>query len=458
MSASPSGPPSNGRTPTPNSGGRPQFIRKPRPADPLRQRKPPRSTQLPPKPKVYVPKPNGPTEQSKSHAPGKHMGPGPTIPNGTRSAPKPQEDFSEVPQGPYQDFPLFTTKRAIREGLRYHIARFQSKKEIDPSDQDEFTRPVSLHRRDPKQPPPGKALKDEDPLAGILDEKEREKAEIARMEKEAQKAADAAQIAPAGNSTSAIAAKKNAAFRNEKTTQIHRLDKTEQQKKESDLRYEEALPWHIEDAENKHTWVGSYEAALSDTNVILIIDGNSFKMVPLEKWYKFTQKNQFKTLSIEEAEASMNKKFKPDRWVMHDQEQQQKVMQKQETRRQLGNLFHVKGESNTYKQSGKSERQDADELDIDGDDLFQDDDEQATVEPDNDEDTKNATEKIKREQRGANLFGEGDENEVEKELEEEAREEEQKKKLGKGMKKALKKRERNYLYDSDSDHPYSSSV
>lgn len=386
------------------------------------------------------------------------MGPGPTIPNGTRSAPKPQEDFSEVPQGPYQDFPLFTTKRAIREGLRYHIARFQSKKEIDPSDQDEFTRPVSLHRRDPKQPPPGKALKDEDPLAGILDEKEREKAEIARMEKEAQKAADAAQIAPAGNSTSAIAAKKNAAFRNEKTTQIHRLDKTEQQKKESDLRYEEALPWHIEDAENKHTWVGSYEAALSDTNVILIIDGNSFKMVPLEKWYKFTQKNQFKTLSIEEAEASMNKKFKPDRWVMHDQEQQQKVMQKQETRRQLGNLFHVKGESNTYKQSGKSERQDADELDIDGDDLFQDDDEQATVEPDNDEDTKNATEKIKREQRGANLFGEGDENEVEKELEEEAREEEQKKKLGKGMKKALKKRERNYLYDSDSDHPYSSSV
>ena len=55
-------------------------------------------------------------------------------------------------------------------------------------------------------------------------------------------------------------------------------------------------------------------------------------------------------------------------------------------------------------------------------------------------------------------FGEADEAEVEKELEEEEKQAEVKKKLGKKMKKALQKREKNYLYDSDSSHPYSTSV
>jgi len=42
-------------------------------------------------------------------------------------------------------------------------------------------------------------------------------------------------------------------------------------------------------------------------------------------------------------------------------------------------------------------------------------------------------------------------------MKEEELEEELKKKLGKTTKKALKKREKNYLYDSDSSHPYSTS-
>jgi transcription initiation factor TFIIF subunit alpha len=92
--------------------------------------------------------------------------------------------------------------------LRYHIARFAAKKDIDPSNQDEFTRPVVLHRRDPKQPPPGKGIKDEEIAAEVpMDSKEREKQEILKAEKEKQKAADLAQIAPTGNNASALAAK-----------------------------------------------------------------------------------------------------------------------------------------------------------------------------------------------------------------------------------------------------------
>lgn len=343
----------------------------------------------------------------------------------------------------------------MREGLRYHIARFASKKPVDPTNSDDFIKPVSLHRRDPRQPPAGKIAKDEDTVMGEpIDDKEREKQEIARAAKEAQRAADLAQIAPSGNNASALAAKKVQSFKNEKTTQVHRTAQTEEEMKESDLRYEEALPWHLEDAENKQTWVGNYEAALSDTNVIFVIDGTNFRMVPIEKWYKFTPKNQFKTLTIEEAEAEMNKKSKANRWVMHADQQNQEAAERQRGIQAMAGLYSkVKGE----RPMPKSEARDHDDLDI-TDDLFQDDDEQATVEPENDEDTKFAAEKIKREQLGANLFGDADEEEVEEEFKEEAKEKEMKKRLGKSLRKSLRKREKNYTYESDSSNPYSSSV
>lgn len=367
--------------------------------------------------------------------------------------------WSQVPTGPYQDFPLFTTKRALREGLRYHIARFSSKKEIDPTNQEEFTRPISLHRRDPRQPVAGKSAKEDEAMADEpIDSKEKEKQEILKAEREARRAADLAQIAPTGNNASGMAAKKTQAFRNEKTTQVHRLDKTEAQKKESDLRYEEALPWHLEDADNKNIWVGNYEAALSDTNVIFVIEGTSFKMVPIEKWYKFTQKNQFKSFTIEEAEARFSKATKESRWDKKTQEKARADKEAAESRRQLGRLFTVKAESKTAKSASKSEVQDADDLDFDDNDLFQDDDEQAFIEPDKDEDVKESKDRIKREQLGANIFDQANEADVDEELAEERREAEKRKKLGKDVKKALTKREKMTVYESDSSNPYASSV
>jgi transcription initiation factor TFIIF subunit alpha len=341
------------------------------------------------------------------------------------------------------------------------MAKFASKKEVDPRNQNEFTRPLLLHRRDPKQGPPGKGDKDEQGSFAEdtpMDSKEREKQEILREQKEKQKAADLAQIAPTGTSTSAVAAKKAQAFRNEKTTQVHRLDKTEEQKKESDLRYEEALPWHLEDADNKNTWVGNYEAALSDTNVVFVIMADRFVMIPVEKWYKFTPKGQFKTFTIEEAEATLSKKTKESRWVMRDNEQNETKRSVQETRAALNPLYKVKAESGTFRSSGKREIQDMDDLDFDGDDLFQDDDEQATVEKVDDEETKEAQDRIKREQLAANIFDQANEAEVDQELREEEIEAEKIKKFGKDVKKALKKRERALIYDSDSSHPYSDVV
>ncbi|KAM3068197.1 transcription factor IIF subunit tfg1 [Clarireedia jacksonii] len=475
MSDSPSAM-SNGRTPTPtpNSGGGPQYTRKPKPADPLRPRKKPirRPNMNPKPPSANAPtnptglmpasRPNGPTPHIDLNS---HKGPGARGPvpiNGNVTpnlAPQAQGGWTNPPKGEYQDYPLFTTRRALRDGLRYHAMRFAAKREIDPTNQDEFTRPISLHRRDPRQPPPGKVFKDEDvPMEDPVDSKEREKQEILKAEKEARKAADQAQIAPTGNNASnAAAAKKAQAFRNEKTTQVYHLDKTEAEKKQSDLRYEEALPWHLEDADNKNTWVGNYESALSEVNVIMFTENGAFKMIPVEKWYKFTSKSKFNTLSIEEAEAMMNKKHKESRWALKTQEKQAAERAIQEGRKQLNGLFTVKTESASFKGSSRNETRDIDELDFDNDELFQDDDELPTVEPDRDEDTKDALERIKQDQRGANLFGEADEESIEKDFIKQEQEEEAKKKFGKGVKKALYKREKNYIYDSDSSNPYASS-
>lgn len=446
MSASPSGA-SNGQTPTPN-GGPPRFVRKPKPADPLRPRKKPVRRAETVQPKPYVKDKVTPNSQIPLQD---------SISSDVRRMMEKQErekfgGWTNAPTGTCRDFPLVTTKRALREGLRYHIARFAAKKDIDPTDQDVFTRPVSLHRRDPRQPVKGE--KDDEPDDG-MDSKERERKEIEKAEAEARKAANQAQIAPTGKNT---VVKKFGPVRHEKTEQVWRLDKSEADKRESDLRYEEALPWHLEDADNKNTWVGNYEAALSDTNVAFVIDGPRFMMIPIEKWYKFSAKNQFKGFTIEEAEARFNKKVKESRWVMKTQEKEEERKAAAETRKQLGNLYMVKAESQTFKNARRNETQDADDIDFNDDELFQDDDEMATVEPDKDEDTKESKERIKREQLGANVFNQTNEADVDKELEEEEKEAERRKIFGKKVKKALTKREKMTIYESDTSNPYASSV
>ncbi|KAG9228573.1 putative transcription initiation factor IIF subunit alpha [Amylocarpus encephaloides] len=460
MSASPSGL-SNGQsqTPTPKAGGPPQFIRKSKPADPLRPRKKPARRPNVPK-GAAIPRPTllgGPPQGSyaTNGTPTGALGsPVQQLPTNGASAPVMNGGWSQTPkEGTYRDTPLFTTKKALRD-IRYHIIRFHGKKIVDPADQDEFIRPVTLHRRDPKQPPPGRPGKEEDIAEEPIDSKEREKMEIAKAEKEAKRMAELAQIAPTGNNAAALAQKKKTAHREAKTTQIHKVVENEEQNKAFHLRYEEALPWHLEDAEGKNTWVGTYEAALSDTNVMFCLDkeAQKFTMVPLEKWYKFTAKNKFSTLTIEQAEAQMGAKIKESRWVMKDKERiKADDTGEKPMNRMNRSMFTIKSESATAKNAKRSEIADMDDLDFAEDDLFQDDDEQATFEPDNDEDTKESQIKIKREQLNANIFDQAVEAEVEKEMQKEFEEQEKLKQLGKKTRKALIRKEKNLMYENDSD-------
>ncbi len=355
------------------------------------------------------------------------------------------------------------------EGMRYHIAKFASKKDVNPTDEEEFTRPVRLHRRDPRAPVAGggnvksEDVKDPSLGDGVQDDKERERQEMLRAERDKQRAENMKQIAPTAQPGTQ---KKPNAFNNKKTQQSYDKDDDPEAAYQKKLKYEESLPWHLEDFDNKNTWVGNYEAALSGTYAMLVMQPNqTIRMVPLSKWYKFTSKNQFKTLSIEEAESRMKKPIKEPRWFMDSQKASEDRRAKEKKGNPGKGLFLGKdlgseeGTTVVDPTAGVVKKEtpaDADDLDYE-EDRFADDEENKLFEGDEDE-AKEAEERIKRDHLQANFFDQKEEKQYEKAEEEEKKEKDLEKDLGKGVKKALKKREKNYIYDTDSENPYTEEV
>ena len=472
MSASPAD-----RTPgrTPN-GSLPPLIRRPKPADPL-VRKKPRAKRLP------VPESNGlngahangllaPGSKGRpqSHGPQQVRVPRttpPVLPPSIHEASEAANSgFTSAPIAPYIDYPLVMTKRALKEELRLHVARFASKKKIDPSNEKEFTRPVRLHRRDPRAPPAGGENKDEDMLnsgadskLGVLeDSKEKELQEMVRAEREARREAEMAQVAPAANTGGQ---KRLGAFK-KKTQQVFRNDQTEEQKNVSKVRYEEALPWHLEDFDNKHTWVGSYEAALSETYCMLIQGQDGvFRLTPVDKWYKFTPKQQFKILTIEEAESHMNRKVKDPRWVMETHLNKEKQKEEQMNKKKTSGLYigKMSNTSDSKGPSGGMVKGEDDQLELDFEEDFADDEEGRVLEGDEDE-AKHAEERIRKDQLQANIFDLKSEKTYENAESLEKALKNAEKQFGKKTQKVLIKREKNYVYDydSDSNNPYAEEV
>ena len=462
MSASPAG-----HTPgrTPNGGPAPK-VRRPKNTNPLVQ------------PKKRAPRPavtNDVTSVSALNTNGiRAPGPGQTqvmphyigrppshIPQPSPAPPIASENatsgFSSRPAEGYVDYPLVLSKRALAE-YRHHVLRFASKRKVDPRNPEEFVRPVRFHRRDPRVISTN--VKNEDnikPGTEGMDEKEGERHAALKAEREAKREVEMAQVAPSAASAAPRTHGKNM----KKTEQIYRNDQTEAQVKQSKLRYEEAVPWVLEDDEGKNMWVGNYEAALSDTySMMRFGQDRAFRMIPLEKWYKFSQKGQFKTLTAEEAEVRFNKKIKEPRWFMDSEDSQRKRKEEQDAKKAASGLFLGKwergaGVGGTAAPAVKNENAEADDLDFEED--FADDEDNAKLFED-DEETKATESRIKKDQLQANVFDLKEEKEYEKQEKLENKEKELKKKFGKRTKKALMKREKNYIYDSDSSgDPYTSA-
>ncbi|KAE8348587.1 hypothetical protein BDV28DRAFT_85156 [Aspergillus coremiiformis] len=351
----------------------------------------------------------------------------------------------------YVDYPLVTTKRALREGLKHHIARFASKKTIDPRDESQFTRPVRLQRRDPRTRPheliPEKSQgmqKTASESSHLVEEVEREELEVRKAAREKERAENLAQIAPSAGS-----APKRANVPKQKTQQVSKTDMTPEEMAKTRIKYEEALPWHLEDFDNKNIWVGNYEAALSETHAVFVLENTGkMRMIPVEKWYRFNAKNQFKALTIEEAEKFMAKKVKDPRWFM---EKQQELAQRKELEQFAKQRKVYAGKQGTP--SGV-EGLEADEMDFE-EDRFADDEEHDDL-FNEDEEAKAAEKRIKQDQLKANVFDLKDEKDYEEEELREKKEKEARRVLGKKVRKALQKREKNYDYSSGSDvNPYS---
>jgi len=362
-----------------------------------------------------------------------------------------------------EEYPLVTTKRALREGIRHHIMRFhrptptsevgegeedkKKDKGIDPTDPATFTRPVTLHRRDPRQPAPGRVVArlEETPEPKMVDEKEAERQAQIKGEREAQKALDQAKIAPTVKEGTAKKAKKA----KEEKIHFNRKARTEQAQKEADLKYEEALPWHLEDVDGRNVWVGNYVSALSGTNVVFVAgDKGEFKMVPLEKWYKFTARAAFERIPEDQVDEFMKKSARPSRWMMQGVEKREEELKMKREYRSGGKR---------RLQAGNHETRGYDEVDMEGEE-FDDDDEGLVLEVE-DEDTKISHERIRQNQLGANLFGDGDEKELDALEQHEMRQDQQRRVAMKKLKKATIKREGLNEMESESDdsNPFESS-
>jgi len=357
--------------------------------------------------------------------------------------------------------------------------RLAASKPVDFTDGEAWTRPVRLHRRDPGVPPD--ARRDgEESKEGLVDDKEREKQEALKAERKRIREENLAQIAPSNKKA------KHSSF-HKKAEQVFVADDSPEAQKRSQLRYEEAVPWHLEDDDNKNSWVGTYEAPMSERHIMLMTEERDqqrvnadgqieaysqgvFRMVPLEKWYKFTQTNKFRALTIDEAEAWMKKRAKDPRFLTDAQKALEQKRHEEMARTRTNKLFMRaagRGDEDKVKikrdpdalVEGQGDAADADDIDFAHEELFQDDEEGPMFEGIEPETAKEAEDRIKKEQRGANIFGLNDEKEVDEEAEREKKIKELQKSLEKGTRKALVKRERNYEYETDSEsNPYSTSV
>ncbi|CAN3372935.1 hypothetical protein DIURU_002826 [Diutina rugosa] len=329
----------------------------------------------------------------------------------------------------WQEIPLECCSSAELMDTRCHIMKFQNNKTVDIVK--DFTKPVRLHRKDPRNIQFQLSRKE-------IDERARANPDEKVLE-EVPEEMDVSQVAPDGGGR-----RKQRNFFKRKTRQVTVMD--EEKRK---LRYEEFYPWVIEDYDARNVFVGNYEAGSSDSqHVLFVFDKDGFKMVPAEKVYRFTPRNKYATLTLEEAEEKMENRGAVPRWLMKrlGDENQQSTDKR-----------FVKGTSPSSTSirmrtvSGETANsRDSDHDDLDFDEEFADDEEAPIMDGD-EEENKLSEQKIKKEMLKANAF---DEMEGVDDLFGESEDERKVDKEGRKLKKVLTKTE-GAVYESDEDdNPY----
>jgi transcription initiation factor TFIIF subunit alpha len=353
---------------------------------------------------------------------------------------------------PYKDYKLVTTKRELLSGLRYHLLHLPGDNPIDIRNEAEFSKPARLHRRDPRTALLGQVKEETDDPRDGLNQEEREDLNKRKEIRQKEREANLAQVAPSQG-----ASKKLNNFK-KKTQQVFKPDYTSEEKRKIQTNYEEKLPWHLEDFDNKHCFVGQNQIGSAHVHAAFVyeptLDSSSgkFRMIPIEKVYHFKPKRDPKIamVTIEEAEAQMKKRSVEPEGLTRQREARMAEASKERLARQAKGLFSGAQTATIAGRSGE-------DADLDFDEDFADD-EEGDLFLDKDEDEKLAEKKIKEDQLQANFLDFKDEKEYDNAEEREKKEAEARKKNFRDIRRALERRERNYNHGSDSEKSYGTSV
>ena len=367
----------------------------------------------------------------------------------------PQDQYSgfsdpriQLPGHPYKDYKLVTTKRELLKTLRYHIMQLVGDDKIDIRNESDFTQPARLHRRNvmAEMMPPTEA-KPEEPKSE-LDPDQRIDLMNRKEQRAREREANLAQVAPSSNP-----AKKTNNFHGVQQV-FHRTDFTEDEKRIIKTNYEEALPWVLEDYDNKHSFIGENQLGAYGVHVGFAYEpanesGHArFRLVPVEKVYEFKPKPKiYNNMSIDDIMKALKRGAVDPVWLKEHQHKRAAAAVAESDGRQAKGLYT--GGTTTRVVRGIQRK--GEDADMDFEDDFADDEEGNLFGDDDDEDEKDTKKRIKEEQLQANFLDFRDQAEDEVDEAREEREAVARKNLSKGIRKALQKREGNYNHGSDSD-------
>ncbi|KAG0333704.1 hypothetical protein BG000_008946 [Podila horticola] len=375
-------------------------------------------------------------------APSRHTGPGGPSGANKRVIEKP---VAQPAPGTFTDYKLVSTSHDVL----HHVMRFHGNKDVNPAG---FSAPVKLHRKRNEN----QYYRNYQNYYNNKYNKGAQGSTGASAGDDKKGAVPGASGAPATGADTSLIAPYGGGVRNKqmlfkkKTRQIYIANEDERKKKEI-----ESAPWVIEDYDSQNNFTGQLEGGQHANYVLFVFSDDGFKVVPADKWYKFSPKLQYTTLTAEEAEEQYQKSAKAsnsNRWLMRS-----KLKAKTEDGEEIGEedadgdqFMAVDHDDDVgYDEDEAKERKrkrgkhgDVDEMDFD--EVWQDDEEAPSEMPGFDEDDKDDP----RKKMGPSMDSdEEDDDEDDSKLTEAGRE----------IKKALLKLEKNKVYADDDDRdPYAS--
>ncbi|KAJ1728896.1 transcription factor IIF subunit tfg1 [Coemansia biformis] len=234
---------------------------------------------------------------------------------GARSGPKPPTADANVPATDTRASTDYTLMSATRKRT-HNVMRFLSERTVD---LETFAAPVKMRRRNREYYRLKNKKRNEERMA----QQQQQEQELQQsqpqggagaagmMQREERPKVDINLIADAGG---ARRNKRNLFKKRTKQVFFANEDKRR-------LDIEEARPWVLEDDDEKEVWTGTLEGGQSSSYVLFVLADDGFKVVPVDRWYKFAPKLNYKALTLDEAEEELLRQRKGnathDRWLMH---------------------------------------------------------------------------------------------------------------------------------------------